>query len=51
MFSSRDAAEHVIAISATATGREVALTGVWRINHDDLTASDIAAWTVTALVN
>lgn len=51
IFSSRDAAEHVIAISATATGRDVALTGVWTIDHEDLTSSEIVAWTVTSMVN
>lgn len=51
MFSSRDAAEHVIAISATATGKEVALTPVWGIDHDDLIGSEVIAWTVTGTLN
>ena len=51
VFTSRNAAERIIAVSATATGAEVALTPVWALDPDDLTESEIVAWTVTSLPN
>ena len=50
-FSNRDAAEHVIAISAQATGRDVNVTPVWVIDHGSLTDSEIIAWSVTDRMN
>lgn len=50
-FSDRDAAEHVIAISASATGTRVALAPIWAIDHENLVDSEIVAWTVAPQVN
>lgn len=51
MFADRNTAEHIIAITATTSEQEVALTPVWDIDHGDLLASEIVAWTVTTSTN
>lgn len=50
-FTDRQAAEQIVAVTATAAQSPLALAPVWAINHDDLVDSEIVAWTVVTNPN
>lgn len=50
-FRERTQAENLIAVVASAEGKNVNLSPIWSIDHDDLTESRIVGWTVTDEIN
>lgn len=50
-FHMRDQAEQLIAVVAEHEGQDLQLYPVWNIDHDDLAASEIVAWSVTPNIN
>ena len=51
VFRERGHAERLIAIADQIDGRDLHLSPIWAVNHDDLTGSQIVAWTVGEDVN
>lgn len=50
-FRERDQAERLIAVAATVDGRDLHLSPIWSVNHDDLVGSTIIGWSVAEDVN